>query len=253
MFRLLFFLFFFVLKIAYVLLFQNFVRELRVLMTLQGLDRFPKVYGVTAPQDGGPLPAIVQEFIGDSQSHRATPLYAAINSKSISKDQSLLMALDIAEGLRDMHRRNWLHCDLKGDNILLQPAGHPSNGDKMAAGGDTSDLTHQAINVKLIDFGFAANMEDDGLYLQLDEERQRSALITSHHIAPEVIRGQMAFYEASEVFSLGLVFKDLSKLGDSFLDLLGNQCMKMNPDDRPDIDDVIDLIQFNIQKMQQSF
>ncbi|PIK51482.1 hypothetical protein BSL78_11621 [Apostichopus japonicus] len=234
---------------------ENFVHELKVLLALQGLEQFPKIYGLTPPQDGGPLPAIVQEFIGDRQSYHTTSLLAAINSRRISRYQSVQVALDIAKALRDMHGRRLLHCDLKNDNILLQltDKGHVAH-DVDAKTFDASAPSYpanDAIKVKLIDFGLSSNMDEPGLYLHMNDEEQRTAFVRSFHLAPEVIRGQMPLYKLSEVFSLGQVFRDLGQLGDNFLDLLGNQCMKMNPDDRPELDDVINLVEGQLTRLQQ--
>ncbi|PIK48385.1 hypothetical protein BSL78_14745 [Apostichopus japonicus] len=64
---------------------QNFASEVKVLKALQGLECIPTFFGVTLPQDDGPFPAIVQEFVRNGQSYTATSLYDATEKCLIKK------------------------------------------------------------------------------------------------------------------------------------------------------------------------
>ncbi|XP_071832284.1 extracellular signal-regulated kinase 2-like [Apostichopus japonicus] len=242
-------------------LFQNFAREVRVLKALEGLECIPTFFGVTLPPDDGPFPAIVQEFVTNGQSYTATSLYDATDKRLITKDNSLQVAMDICLALRDMHARYWLHCDIKSDNILLQPSSVADDTedlwddvDSVASWEPTQDIypteSNPNFKIKLIDFGLTLNMNDQEQYLQFTDERQTEMMKNSIHVAPEVITGQRPFSKASDVFSIGRVLKDLSVVGDDYLLRLGEQCMKPNPDERPKLDDVIDIINVRIQSVK---
>ncbi|XP_071811730.1 aurora kinase-like [Apostichopus japonicus] len=241
---------------------QNFASEVRVLKALQGLQCIPTFFGVTLPQDDGPFPAIVQEFVRNGQSYTATSLYDATEKCLITKDNYLQVAIDICLALRDMHSRYWLHCDIKSDNIMLQTSSvaHDTvnlwdDVDSVASWEPTQDIypteSNPNFKIKLIDFGLTLNMNDQEQYLKFTDERQAEVLKNSIHVAPEVITGQRPFSKASDVFSIGRVLKDLSVVGDDFLLSLGDQCMKLNPDERPKLDDVIDIINVRIQSVKK--
>ncbi|PIK37596.1 putative calcium-dependent protein kinase 9-like [Apostichopus japonicus] len=210
---------------------ENFVREVRVLTALQGLECIPTFFGVTLPPDDGPFPAIVQEFVTNGQSYTATSLYDATEKHLITKDKSLQTS-SVADDTEDL----W-------DDV-----------DSVASWEPTQDIypteSNPNFKIKLIDFGLTLNMNDEGQYLQFTDERQAEVMKNSIHVAPEVITGQRPFSKASDVFSIGRVLKDLSVVGDDFLMRLGDQCMKPNPDERPKLDDVIDIINVRIQSVK---
>ncbi|PIK48386.1 hypothetical protein BSL78_14746 [Apostichopus japonicus] len=202
------------------LFFRTFQARSEILKALQGLECIPTFFGVTLPQDDGPFPAIVQEFVRNGQSYTATSLYDATEKCLITKDNYLQVAIDICLALRDMHSRYWLHCDIKSDNIMLQTSSVADDTenlwddvDSVASWEPTQDIypteSNPNFKIKLIDFGLTLNMNDQEQYLQFTDERQAEVRKNSIHVAPEVITGQRPFSKASDVFSIGRVLKDL--------------------------------------------
>ncbi|KAJ8047226.1 Calcium-dependent protein kinase 27 [Holothuria leucospilota] len=209
---------------------QNFLREVRVLKALEGIENVPVFYGVTVAMDGGAIPAIVQEYIGNDNSLHATSLYDAIEKRSISEEQSLQLALQISRTVQDMHNRGWLHCDLKGDNILLQFEETSDENQWDVSDIDTpweqcdefafteiSESTDAKINIKLIDFGLSCHVDDRQECFQYSVDKQVEILETCKHVSPEVVMGQSVFTSFSDVYALGLLFKDMSGTSRDFL------------------------------------
>ncbi|KAJ8028583.1 hypothetical protein HOLleu_30868 [Holothuria leucospilota] len=83
---------------------KNFFREVRVLKSLEGIENVPVFYGLTGTMDGGAIPAIVQEYIGDDGSLHVTSLYDVIE-KSSNRTVSSISIADISHTTRYAYQR----------------------------------------------------------------------------------------------------------------------------------------------------
>jgi len=89
---------------------------------------------------------------------------------------ALWIARQAAEALCALHQANWLHSDVKPDNIMVGPDGHAT----------------------LIDLGFARRLDQSGSAVE-----RAMVAGTCGYIAPEVIRSAAGFDVRSDLYSLG--------------------------------------------------
>ncbi len=127
----------------------------------------------------------------------AMQLSSAKNLKIVLREQSELIASHIrpvirgcAKGLRHLHSKGWVHCDVKPDNFLAD----------------------EQANIKLIDFSIAAKTQKRKTVLgKLFARRPKQAAGTRSYMAPEQIRREAVDFRC-DVYGLGCVlFELLSK------------------------------------------
>uniref|UniRef100_A0A061RBS7 Protein serine threonine n=1 Tax=Tetraselmis sp. GSL018 TaxID=582737 RepID=A0A061RBS7_9CHLO len=100
-------------------------------------------------------------------------------------DVRIIIAQHVAAGLRRMHARGIVHCDLRPTNIFLNEGNKEKHGHTMVAQiGDFGGSRFNAVSV-------------DG--------NQPSNLLSIKYQAPEVIRDPGSYTAASDVFSFGVV------------------------------------------------
>lgn len=130
----------------------------------------------------------VYEFINHRTPFIVMQLFNARNLKQELREQPDSVAVNIPEyirkcalGLEHMHRKGWLHCDVKPDNFLVDEQG----------------------TVKLIDFSIAKPL------------KQRRKLFGKHaiqgtrsYMAPEQIRGK-ALTPAMDVYGFGCLLHEM--------------------------------------------
>lgn len=189
---------------------------------LRGLNCVAELFGIVPTEGNIGVPSVVEEFIGDANTFKASTLHAALKSSILSAAAMFRIALNIVNGLNNVHSRGVLHCDFKTDNIMLMPG-----------------FEHQRDpQIKIIDFGRAIRMDKKPKYEHYTPEKQQRVLTRSIHIAPEVVLGQQPHSVTSEVYSLGMVF--LMMAGDQFkyLENAGEKCTDKNFVQRPTMDKI---------------
>lgn len=105
---------------------------------------------------------------------------ALVAAGRLSAPHALWIARQIAEGLREMHRAGWLHCDIKPANVVVSETGHAT----------------------LIDLGFAR---------RLDSHDDRNDVLTASlaYAPPETFTPTVAIGPASDVYSLGIMLFEM--------------------------------------------
>lgn len=151
---------------------ERFAREQAILAGLEH-SHIARLYDVGVDRCGRPFMAI--EYV------EGVPLDEFCNRHELSAPARLRLLLQVGEAVAYAHARLVLHRDLKPGNILVTTDGQ----------------------VKLLDFGIAKLMEDQG--------PEASALtqfggrpLTPDYASPEQIRGE-PIGTASDVYSLGVV------------------------------------------------
>ncbi len=121
----------------------------------------------------------------------AMELFTANNLKQEVRDYLDRLLLDIdsvliacCEGLAHLHKKGWLHCDMKPDNFLINPERE----------------------VKLIDFSIAQKLTKSSIFGGWGGSRSVSG--TRSYMAPEQIRSK-SLTVATDVYGLGCTFFEL--------------------------------------------
>ena len=153
---------------------QKFLAEQKILSDLSHPNIVTMQYGDTC-ESGHPY--LVMELISDAQS---ISKYA--QNKQLSTQQKMRLIVKVALAVEYAHNNLIIHRDLKPSNILVDHQGQ----------------------LKVVDFGIAKLIEDDGLV----EVNQTIAAMTPGFAAPEQILGQ-AITVKSDVFSLAAVALNL--------------------------------------------
>jgi len=113
---------------------------------------------------------------------------------------------EVLDGIVSLHRRGIVHRDIKSDNVLIERDG--------AA-------------IKLTDFGYSCQLTQ--------EKRLRESRVgTLYWMAPEILKGNWAYDERCDIWSLGVFpeLKDKKKWSEEFQSFISN-CMIKDPEERP--------------------
>ena len=152
------------------------LREARLAAQVEH-ERIARVYDVDDHE--GSL-FVAMEFV------RGTTLRARMAAGDLDAGEFVGIAVQIAEGLAELHARGLVHRDLKPENVMLTQAG----------------------GVKLLDFGLARE-------IARGESSERSLLAALHapagtpgYMAPERFEGGLLDYRV-DVFALGVIVYEL--------------------------------------------
>lgn len=127
--------------------------------------------------------------------HQGTSLYKLTEAKKLTRAQLLVIAYQCCELLQTAHQKGILHLDIKPENFLVE-------------------IRNGAIKVKLIDWGLSVPIHD------IQEKVEVDICGTPGYISPEILNDHPLATQASDIFSLGAMFK-------SDFDLLLNEFESM--------------------------
>lgn len=159
----------------------------------------PNICRTIGMEDVGYLgTTIVMEYIdGDS-------LQELINKHALTASVAHKITAQLMDALEYMHNKQIIHRDLKPSNIMV---------------------THNGMNVKLIDFG----LSDSDAFCVL-----KSPAGTSGYIAPEQLLPGAKSEPRADIYSLGMVIADMAKAtGDNQLQKMAEICTCRDPQSRP--------------------
>lgn len=121
---------------------------------------------------------------------------------------------ECADALYYIHSKEYLHNDLKGDNVIMNEI-------------------HNSLHPVIIDFGKSTTISQGKIYKlsSRDQEKYRKC---HKHIAPEVVRGTHSQSIASDVYAFGLLLSLLCKHKRyEPLRKLAFSCINGTPEKRP--------------------
>ncbi|XP_033107084.1 tyrosine-protein kinase SRK2-like [Anneissia japonica] len=200
--------------------------EARVMEFLSGLPSFPDVYGVF--REGNEC-RMVQEFVGDNQTHTSITLLNVMKTgrPTITGLECITMTSEVAKGLHEMHTRGLLHNDVAARNILIC-----HNGIRFTA--------------KLTDFGMVSSIQKPrrSKKMSFKSEAEKDLYISKHPETPieKIVYGASDSVQ-TDIFSLGYGIKVLgTAIGNIHMSAVGDACIRVNAGERPPLDYVISTL-----------
>lgn len=147
---------------------QMFINELTILQSLQGNFGIVQLYGYTISST---------KMIIIMEHAKGITLTDLISYYDVPYIKMLLICRQIASTMIFIHSKNIIYCDMKPDNIMIDP---------------------ETYNIKLIDFGFSIQLDPSNKIVKGDP------CGTTGYIAPEVMfHGR--FGTACDVYSFGVL------------------------------------------------
>ena len=156
---------------------------------------------------------------------RSVTLSKAAKTKLFSTEKewakTLLMC---SKAIQHLHEKDFIHCDLKGDNIVL------------------SKVSEQYFPV-IIDFG-KMKKTSEAKIKKLSAKDQDKYSKHHRHIAPEIVRGTHPPTKASDIYAFGLIISLVCfyhKI--ESLRLIAVSCIHGTPERRPCAKEVTEKLQ----------
>ena len=183
-------------------------QEIRALKAVEGDDTFPQLIGIIKRDY---LVSFAMEFIGNWHTFKTTTLGGELTKPgSFSRENWLKIALDIGQGLKTLHVKGFIHCDLHAYNILI------SEGPK----------------AKIIDLGQTIPRTKVA-YLNLTSTEKEFSYRNCNQIAPEIVEGESFYTVQSDIYAYGRILHWIATY-QLIADLLplSEAAMSRNPMDR---------------------
>ncbi len=156
---------------------SRFRYERQILASLDH-PHIARLYDGGMTDDGRPY--FVMEYV------EGMPITTYCDAKKLSTTQRLALFRTVCRAVQHAHQNLIIHRDLKPSNILV-----------------TEDGT-----VKLLDFGIAKLLTDEGMAATVPMTRTGLRLMTPEYAAPEQVRGEM-ITTATDVYQLGVLLYEL--------------------------------------------
>lgn len=153
---------------------------------------------------------------------KCVTLHKAMQSTIVDLINWVRILKETADALDFMHKKGFLHNDLKSDNIVMFQEDN-------------------AIHPVIIDFGKCRSIRNPKRYSLMAKE-QRKYQKHHRHIAPELVKGTHPQSFKSDVYSYGYILNQISKSISGKFDLLDDisiACLRTNPAERPTLTEII--------------
>lgn len=178
---------------------KEFFNEISILKLLCGAGGAPELIGLSYEP-----PMILMSYRG------SRTLLDIFHEMFLPDSLILLLGLEVARSLQEVHSVGVIHNDLKNDNVMVvMPDSHT-----------------QCPQVSLIDFGLACH-QGSSLGLRLSHEASRF-----FWLAPEVLEGGVST-QRSDIYSLGILLEELMSFtrSNKFKRVLGSICRRTTVQD----------------------
>ncbi|XP_022088873.1 probable LIM domain-containing serine/threonine-protein kinase DDB_G0287001 isoform X2 [Acanthaster planci] len=208
----------------------RFHKELDALHIVNGHPSFPHLVGVIQQS---PLRCILEEFVGNDFIPENTTLEDVLKDKKIVASEIpysdwVQIAQDIADGIKHLHQLEYLHINLKPENILLY----------------ATDGNWKGWRAKICDLGDCTFMRLAPKIHSTPEIQAAAESAAKPFVAPEVLRGETPYTVASDIYALGRVLSAIGKKTKiTLLQHIGKKCSRKTAVKRPDIDKVYNMLE----------
>jgi serine/threonine protein kinase/TolB-like protein/Tfp pilus assembly protein PilF len=156
---------------------QRFVHERDILASLEH-PNIARFYDAGVDADG--LPYLSMEYV------QGQTLMAWCDTESLGIPERLALFLQVLDAVKYAHEKHVIHRDLKPSNILVTESGQ----------------------VRLLDFGVAKLLQDEGSWDQTQLSGVYGQVLTPDYASPELLSGGPVDTR-SDVYSLGVVLYEL--------------------------------------------
>ncbi|KAG0266939.1 hypothetical protein DFQ27_009297 [Actinomortierella ambigua] len=185
-------------------------REVDVYIRMRGCENVVPFYGVACPERLGKICIVTKFASGGSLSW-----HLKVSFDKMTWDEKLRLASQITAGIARLHQEGVYHRDLHGGNVLIDEQGNALLTDF----GASSIIVEKRIVQNIEDFRIHATDNPDGT------SKYTSKIIESHgegkktsypligvmaYIAPELFRDPSTFNDKCDVYSLGVLFWELT-------------------------------------------
>ena len=191
-------------------------QEVTALKVVQDSEYFPKLIGIIAAPF---VNSFVMEFMGDWNTHKSSTLSKQLDKtkKRISRKHWLLIIKDVGNGLKHLHGKGYIHCDLHSGNVLV--CRRLPNETRPRA--------------KIIDLGKAVPRTSATGLGNRSESGKQDVYKNCRQIAPEIVEAESFYTVQSDIYSYGHMVQNIaeSRPIPALLPLAG-ECQHRNPSDR---------------------
>lgn len=152
---------------------------------------------------------------------RCVTLHGAMQSVIGDQLDWIKIFREIAEALDFMHKKGFLHNDLKSDNIVLSQE-------------------NNAIHPVIIDFGKCRTITNPKRYSLVAKEQKKYRKY-HQHIAPELVKGTHSQSVKSDIYSYGYIMTQILKSISRKFDVLADisiACVRTDPVERPTLTEI---------------
>ena len=181
---------------------HEIIKEAQMMQALVH-PNIPTILGVQIEE---PPFSIIMEYLGEANtSFTVHSLLQKTNS--LEKKEWVKISYNVADALNHVHKKGFLHCDLKTNNVVV----YKKEG-------------------FLIDFGKAC---------PITSPRAKKYKFSYPHIAPEVLKGSPCS-KHSDIYSLGTVLRKIG-LSQNILCIteVGCKCLNDSPKQRPTLSGIL--------------
>ena len=167
----------------------------------------------------------------DEKPYQLAFQFHGIDGRCVTFNKAVELAIEVkwikifeeaADALDFVHKKGFLHNDLKGDNILLFKE-------------------NEAIYPVIIDFGKCRPLTNPKRYYLMDKERRKYKK-PHRHIAPELVEGTHSQSCESNIYSYGYLLRQITRSLKTKITVLEDiliACMRKNPLERPTLPEII--------------
>ncbi|XP_038048862.1 RAF proto-oncogene serine/threonine-protein kinase-like [Patiria miniata] len=207
----------------------RFQKEVDALHITDSHPSFPQLIGVV---EQSPFRCILEEFVGNDFIPESITLEDVLSNQKVAASDIphsdwFQIARDIADGINYFHKLEYLHVNLKPENILLY----------------ATDGNWKGWRAKICDLGDCTFARLPPTIHSTPEIQAAAKSAAKPFVAPEVLRDATPFTLAADVYAFGRILRAVGKRAKiASLRHIGKKCARKTAHKRPSIDKVCSML-----------